>query len=107
MPGVTESEITRIDSDGPAVYELVMEVKTRDRDGVREPKAEYRRASCGTEAPRAKDTQARRSHQQPHDARISQRRGVREAVPRGDPDVILPYAEGINRTCSGSCRTSS
>jgi (p)ppGpp synthase/HD superfamily hydrolase len=43
MPGVTETEITRIDSDGPAVYELVMEVTIRVVDGVREPKSEYLR----------------------------------------------------------------
>lgn len=43
MPGVTESEISGIDSDGPAVYELVMEVTIRVVDGVREPKAEYLR----------------------------------------------------------------
>jgi GTP pyrophosphokinase len=41
MPGVTEEEITRIDADGPAVYELVMEVTIRIVDGVREPKADY------------------------------------------------------------------
>ena len=29
MPGVTEEEITSIDSDGPAVYALVMEVTIR------------------------------------------------------------------------------
>src|SRR5580765_4153585 len=43
MPGVTEPEITRIDSDGPAVYALVMEVTIGVVDGVREPKAEYLR----------------------------------------------------------------
>jgi GTP pyrophosphokinase len=41
MPGVTREEITRIDADGPAVYELVMEVTIRIVDGVREPKHEY------------------------------------------------------------------
>src|SRR6266849_6288197 len=41
MPGVTEEEIRRIDSDGPAVYELVMEVTIRIVDGIREPKSEY------------------------------------------------------------------
>jgi GTP pyrophosphokinase len=41
MPGVTREEITRIDSDGPAVYELVMEMTIRTVDGVREPKSEY------------------------------------------------------------------
>src|SRR5205809_2740673 len=41
MPGVTEEEIRRIDSDGPSVYELVMEVTIRIVGGVREPKSEY------------------------------------------------------------------
>jgi (p)ppGpp synthase/HD superfamily hydrolase len=41
MPGVTQEEITRIDSDGPAVYDLVMEVTIRLTDGIREPKADY------------------------------------------------------------------
>jgi GTP pyrophosphokinase len=41
MPGVTEREITQIDSDGAAVYALVMEVTIRTVKGVREPKAEY------------------------------------------------------------------
>ena len=41
MPGVSEGEITRIDSDGPAVYRLVMEVTIRTTGGVREPKSEY------------------------------------------------------------------
>lgn len=41
MPGVTEAEITRIDSDGPAVYQLVMEVTIRTVGGAREPKGQY------------------------------------------------------------------
>jgi (p)ppGpp synthase/HD superfamily hydrolase len=36
MPGVTREEISRIDSDGPAVYDLVMEVTRTD-----EPKPAY------------------------------------------------------------------
>ncbi len=43
MPGVTEAEITSIDADGPAVYQLVMEVTVRMSGGVREPKAQYLR----------------------------------------------------------------
>jgi GTP pyrophosphokinase len=41
MPGVTEDEIVRLDSDGREVYDLVMEVTIRVIDGVREPKSEY------------------------------------------------------------------
>jgi len=54
LPGVTESEITRIDSDGPAVYDLVMEVTIRTVDGVREPKAEYLRRIMHHGSDRAK-----------------------------------------------------
>jgi (p)ppGpp synthase/HD superfamily hydrolase len=41
MPGVTEHEISSIDSDGPAVYALVMEVTIRTLGGIREPKDAY------------------------------------------------------------------
>jgi (p)ppGpp synthase/HD superfamily hydrolase len=41
MPGVTEEEIKQIDSDGPAVYELVMEVTIKVVAGISEPKSEY------------------------------------------------------------------
>ena len=41
MPGVTEDEIKQIDLDGPAVYDLVMEVTIRMVNGIREPKSEY------------------------------------------------------------------
>jgi GTP pyrophosphokinase len=41
MPGVSREEITRIDSDGPAVYELVMEVTVRGAGEIKEPKSEY------------------------------------------------------------------
>ena len=41
LPGVTEAEITRIDSDGPAVYSLVMEMTIRRDNGVRESKGDY------------------------------------------------------------------
>lgn len=41
MPGVSREEIVTIDRDGPAVFDLVMEVTLRESNGVREPKAEY------------------------------------------------------------------
>ncbi len=41
LPGVSEAEINAIDADGPAVYDLVMEVTIRTEGGVREPKATY------------------------------------------------------------------
>jgi len=41
MPGVSREEIARIDADGPAVYDLVMELTIRIVDGRKEPKSEY------------------------------------------------------------------
>ena len=41
MPGVSQDEISRLDGDGPAVYELVMEVTIRTENGVKEPKRDY------------------------------------------------------------------
>jgi (p)ppGpp synthase/HD superfamily hydrolase len=47
LPGVSEGEIAGIDSDGPAVFALVMEVTIRTVEGVKESKAEYlRRVMC-------------------------------------------------------------
>ena len=54
MPGVSEDEIKRIDSDGAAVYELVMEVTIRVEDGIREPKSEYLLRIMQTGSNRAK-----------------------------------------------------
>jgi (p)ppGpp synthase/HD superfamily hydrolase len=41
LPGVTREDICNIDSDGPAVYDLVMEVTIRTENGQREPKSEF------------------------------------------------------------------
>src|SRR5215510_9905601 len=41
MPGVTKEDIVNLDADGPAVYDLVMEVTIREVDGVKEPKSVY------------------------------------------------------------------
>ena len=41
MPGVSKEEIVKIDSDGPAVYDLVMEVTIRITSGIKEPKAVF------------------------------------------------------------------
>src|SRR6185312_12441000 len=41
MPGVSEEAIKKIDADGPAVFDLVMEVTIRSINGKTEPKSEY------------------------------------------------------------------
>ena len=54
LPGVTEDEISRIDSDGPAVFSLVMEVTIRHANGVKESKADYLTRIMRHGSPRAK-----------------------------------------------------
>jgi GTP pyrophosphokinase len=54
MPGVSQAEIERIDSDGPAVHALVMEVTARTAAGVREQKTEYLLRIMRDGSPRAK-----------------------------------------------------
>ncbi len=41
MPGVSREAIVAIDADGPAVYDLVMEVTIRFINGIKEPKSEF------------------------------------------------------------------
>ena len=41
MPGVTKEEISRLDWDGPAAYDLVMDVTVREFNGIKEPKRGY------------------------------------------------------------------
>lgn len=41
MPGVNRKEIVCIDQDGPAVYDLVMELTIRTVDGIKEPKSAF------------------------------------------------------------------
>ena len=96
MPGVTEEEIKRIDADGPAVYELVMEVTIRTAGGVREPKSEYllrimqdgsRRARILKLADRISNITALGFV---HDVAFVER------YLRETKNYILPYAETIN-----------
>src|SRR5262249_6772299 len=54
LPGVTEADIKAIDADGPAVYDLVMEVTIRSDHGVKEPKNAYLLRLMQRGSPRAK-----------------------------------------------------
>ncbi|MDQ2974756.1 MAG: hypothetical protein M3R69_04990 [Acidobacteriota bacterium] len=96
MPGVTEEEIKQIDSDGPAVYQLVMEVTIRIVDGTREPKSEYllRIIQSGSHRARVLKLADRISNIFAlgfvHDAAFV-KRYLQETR-----DCILPYAEAAN-----------
>ena len=54
LPGVTEQEIVRIDSDGPAVFALVIEVTQQTVNGVKEPKVDYLQRVMQRGSPRAR-----------------------------------------------------
>lgn len=96
MPGVSEDDIKRLDSDGPAVYELVMEVTIRVVDGIREPKSEYllRIMHSGSSRARILKLADRISNIFAlgfvHDAAFV-KRYLRETRA-----CILPYAEAVN-----------
>jgi len=96
MPGVTREEISRLDSDGPAVYALVMEVTVREVGGVKEPKREYLLRVMRNGSARAKTLKLA--------DRISNLTALGfvhdlEFVKRylaETQDCILPYAEQVN-----------
>ena len=96
LPGVSRDEITRIDEDGPAVYDLVMEVTMRNIDGMRESKAEYltRLMLHGTPRAQVLKLADRISNMTAlgfvHDVKFV-RRFVAETR-----QFVLPYADAIN-----------
>ncbi len=96
MPGVSEDEIKRIDSDGPVVYELVMEVTIKVVDGIREPKSEYLERIMTRGSDRAKTLKLADRISNifalgfVHDASFV-KRYLRETR-----DYILPHAESVN-----------
>jgi (p)ppGpp synthase/HD superfamily hydrolase len=97
MPGVTQDEIVRIDSDGPEVYALVMELTPRIVNGVREPKADYLRRvmECGSPRARILKLADRISNLTAlgfvHDPAFVERYLAETRV------CILPFAERVNR----------
>jgi (p)ppGpp synthase/HD superfamily hydrolase len=96
LPGVTEEEITQIDADGQAVYDLVMEVTIRAVGEMREPKTTYLRRimESGSEKARILKLADRISNLTAlgfvHDGEFV-KRYVTETR-----DCILPYAERVN-----------
>jgi (p)ppGpp synthase/HD superfamily hydrolase len=96
MPGVTEEEIKRIDSDGPAVYELVMEVTIRVVDGIRERKSEYLLRIMQSGSPRARVLKlADRISNITALGFVHDVAFVKKYL-RETRDCILPYAEQVN-----------
>ena len=96
LPGVTRDEITGIDADGPAVYELVMEVTMRQIEGMRESKAEYLTRLMLHGSPRAKLLKlADRISNMTALGFVHDVRFVRRVVAE-TRQFVLPYAAAIN-----------
>ncbi len=97
MPGVNRDEIIAIDPDGPAVYELVMEVTIRLSDGHREPKSTYLKRILETGSPRAKILKlADRISNMTSLGFVHEERFIRKYLAE-TREMVLPYAQAINR----------
>jgi GTP pyrophosphokinase len=95
-PWVTREAIASIDADGPAVYDLVMEVTVRKVGGVTEPKAEYLRRIMQTGTERAKKLKlADRISNLITLGFVTDRRFV-ERYTAQTRECILPYSEAVN-----------
>lgn len=96
MPGVSREDIVRIDEDGPAVYQLVMEVTIRLVNGVKEPKAEYLTRLMTAGSPKAKILKlADRISNIISLGFVHEQAFVKKYL-KETRDFILPYAEQIN-----------
>jgi (p)ppGpp synthase/HD superfamily hydrolase len=97
MPGVTETEIKRIDADGPEVYALVMEVTIRVVDGIKEPKSQYLLRIMTEGSSRAKTLKlADRISNLTALGFVHDVGFVRKYL-RETKECILPHAEQVNR----------
>jgi GTP pyrophosphokinase len=96
MPGVSEDAVKKIDADGPAVFNLVMEVTRRNVNGKREPKSDYLERVMKTGSDEAKILKLADRISNifalgfVHDVKFV-KRTLQETK-----DYILPYAEEVN-----------
>ena len=96
MPGVSREEIVRIDQDGQAVYDLVMEVTIRLIGGIREPKSTYLTRVMKSASPKAKVLKlADRISNLVSLGFVHEEAFVRRYLAE-TREYILPYAEKIN-----------
>ncbi len=96
MPGVSEEEIKRIDADGVAVYDLVMEVTIRFPDGVKEPKSEYLLRIMQNGSPLAKILKLADRISNIYSLGFVHDPAFVKRYLQETRDFILPYAEKVN-----------
>ena len=96
MPGVTEEEITGLDSDGPDVYGLVMELTIRSPEGVRESKRDYLLRIMQTGSRRAKILKLADRISNLTALGFVNEVGFVKRYIRETRECILPYATAVN-----------
>jgi (p)ppGpp synthase/HD superfamily hydrolase len=96
LPGVSREEIVRIDQDGQAVYDLVMEVTIRTSGGMKEPKSEFLTRIMASGSRRARILKlADRISNITSLGFVHEIEFVRRYLAE-TKEYILPYAQGIN-----------
>jgi GTP pyrophosphokinase len=97
MPGVTQEEVTHLDADGPAVYDLVMEVTIRmTADGKKEPKSEYLARVMQTGSYRAKILKLADRISNIYSLGFVHDEAFVERYLAETRSYVLPYAESVN-----------
>jgi GTP pyrophosphokinase len=95
-PWVTRDTIASIDADGPAVYDLVMEVTVRKIGGALESKAEYLRRVMQTGSDRARRLKLADRISNLITLGFVTDRGFVERYVAQTREWILPYSEAVN-----------
>jgi GTP pyrophosphokinase len=95
-PWVTRDTIASIDADGPAVYDLVMEVTVRKTGGVTEPKIEYLRRIMVSGSERAKKLKLADRISNLITLGFVTDRAFVERYTKQTRECILPYSEAVN-----------
>ena len=107
LPGVSEEAIARLDSDGPAVVALVMEVTIRVVDGVKEKKSDFLLRIMHRAAPgRSFSSWRIGSATSTHSASCTTA-SLSGAIWTRPARAFCPMPRRSTPTCSGSCPTSS
>jgi len=96
QPWVTRESITGLDADGPAVYDLVMEVTIRTIDGVREPKTQYLRRIMTEGTARARKLKLADRISNLITLGFVTDRAFVERYTNETRDCILPYSESVD-----------
>jgi GTP pyrophosphokinase len=95
-PWVTREAIASIDADGPAVYDLVMEVTVRNVNGIAEPKADYLRRIMQSGSERAKKLKLADRISNLITLGFVTDRAFVERYTAQTREYILPYSEAVN-----------